>query len=459
MGRDRATETIDRKGLVVDEGGYPCLFLAVECDRPLAGPARFVLRGFKSLEVGRGARRSTKNDGQGRLSICIPDATISSAHAVVRRAGGGWELSDLGSKNGTAVNGERCSARMLEDGDLVETGQTLFFFRRTLPGAAEPLDASALAGKPRGMATLIPRLEEDFERIRAVAKGSLTLIILGESGTGKELLACAIHTLSARPGPFVAVNCGAIPASLIASELFGCRKGAFSGAAEDRPGLIRSAEGGTLFLDEVGELPPEAQVALLRVLQEREVLPLGATRQVSIDVRFLSATSRDLANLVAEGRFRPELQARLAGFICRLPPLAERREDLGLILTDRLRAHASENVRLSVEAARALWRYSWPGNVRELDQCVHAAALLAQGARIELAHLPEALQSWLKALPPSRKPAELSEEDTQRREQVLHLLQSHAGNISAVAREMGKERKQVHRWLERYGIDPASFRR
>jgi transcriptional regulator with GAF, ATPase, and Fis domain len=241
--------------------------------------------------------------------------------------------------------------------------------------------------------------------------------------------------------------------------LFGCRKGAFSGAAEDRPGLIRSAEGGTLLLDEIGEIPPEAQVALLRVLQEREVLPLGATRPVSIDVRFLSATSRDLACLVADGRFRPDLRARLSGFVCGLPPLAERREDLGLILADRLRAHATENVRLSLEAARALWRYSWPGNVRELDQCVHAAALLAQGERIGLAHLPEAVQSSLKALPPSRKPAELSEEDTQRREQVLHLLQSHAGNISAVAREMGKERKQVHRWLERYGIDAASFRR
>jgi DNA-binding NtrC family response regulator len=309
------------------------------------------------------------------------------------------------------------------------------------------------------MATLIPRLEEDFERIRAVAKGSLTLTILGESGTGKELLASAVHTLSGRPGTFVAVNCGAIPATLIASELFGCHKGAFSGAAEDRRGLIRSAEGGTLFLDEIGEIPPEGQLALLRVLQEKEVLPLGATRPVSIDVRFLSATSRDLTCLVADGRFRPDLQARLAGFVCRLPRLAERREDLGLILTDRLRAHATENVRLSLEAARALWRYAWPGNVRELDHCVHAAVLLAHGARIGLAHLPEPVQSSLEELPPSRKPSALSKEDTQRREQLLHLLQSHAGNISAVAREMGKERKQVHRWLERYGIDPASFRR
>src|SRR5262249_3010620 len=146
-----------------------------------------------------------------------------------------------------------------------------------------------------GFATLLPALEAEFARLRAVAAGDLSITIRGESGTGKELIATAIHGLSGRPGPFLALNCGALPANLVASELFGYRKGAFSGAEEDRPGVIRSAHQGTLLLDEIGELPPESQPALLRVLQEKEVLPLGATRPMPVDVRVVSATSRDLA--------------------------------------------------------------------------------------------------------------------------------------------------------------------
>jgi len=199
-------------------------------------------------------------------------------------------------------------------------------------------------------------------------------------------------------------------------------------------------------------------------LQEREVLPLGTTHPVKVNVRFLSATSQDLSEAVAGGRFRPDLHARLTAFTCRLPPLSRRREDMGLIVAELLRRHAGAEaplVTIAVEAARALWSYPWPGNVRELDNCVSAALLLARGGRIGLAHLPPEVRSQRES-EPSRSPGPrqrpLTNTQVQRRERLVALLKAHAGNVSAVARELGKERVQVQRWLKRFEIDARSFR-
>ena len=462
-----STISIDIDSPALLELTAPCLFLAFQCDRPTAPPQRYLLDGLGAVEFGRSHERGAEEVAEGnsaRLYVRIPDPTMSSVHAELRRAGGGWDLTDAGSKNGTLVNGKRCASRLLADGDLIEMGRTLFLFRRAIAVPSQSLHETLDRSIP-GMATLIPALVSEFDRVRAVAKGSINVTIVGESGTGKELLAGAIHRLSGRAGAFVAFNCGAVPPNLIASELFGYRKGAFSGAEEDRPGLIRSAEGGTLFLDEVGELAPESQVALLRVLQEREVLPLGTTRPIKVNVRFLSATSRDLLEAVASGRFRPDLHARLAAFTCRLPPLARRREDMGLIVAELLRRHAGETAQLitiAVEAARALWSYPWPGNVRELDNCVSAALLLARGGRIGLAHLPPEVRSPPESEPsrstgPLQRP--LTQTQVQRRDRLVALLEAHGGNVSAVARELGKERVQVQRWVKRFELDPRSFRR
>jgi DNA-binding NtrC family response regulator len=468
MAWPESTISIDTEAPNPLESTSPFLFLALECERPSAGPARYALEGLSAIEFRRGRERAaeqTASAGAARLLLRVPDATMSSAHAELRRAGGGWELIDVGSKNGTLVNGERISTRLLADGDLLEMGRTLFLFRRAVAVPGRPLPAEGPDRSTPGLATLIPSLEAEFDRVRAVAKGSISVSIVGESGTGKELLASAIHKYSDRLGSFVAFNCGAVPPNLIASELFGFRKGAFSGADEDRPGLIRSAEGGTLFLDEIGELAPESQVALLRVLQEREVLPLGTTRPVKVNVRFLSATSQELSEAVAAGRFRPDLHARLAAFTCRLPRLADRREDMGLILAELLRRHGGQrwdSITIAVEAARALWSYSWPGNVRELDNCVSAALLLAGGGRIALAHLPQEIRPRREGDPgAAEKPRSraLTPTQAQHRDRLLALLESHAGNVSAVARELGKERVQVQRWLKRFELDPRSFRR
>jgi transcriptional regulator of acetoin/glycerol metabolism len=247
------------------------------------------------------------------------------------------------------------------------------------------------------------------------------------------------------------VNCGAIPENLVESELFGYRKGAFTGALEDRPGLVRSADGGTLLLDEIGDLPLSAQAALLRVLQEDEVTPVGGTRPQKIDLRIVAATHRELQALARERKFRDDLLARLSGFVVRLPPLRERREDLGLLTAAILRK-ASVETPLSVEAARALLAYDWPGNVRELEKALQSAAVLSEGEAIELEHLPELLHTPKESGP-------LGAEEQGRRDELVTLLRQYAGNVTQVARKMGKARQQIQRWLRRYGLDALHFRR
>ncbi len=276
------------------------------------------------------------------------------------------------------------------------------------------------------------------------------MILEGETGTGKEVAARAIHALSGRRGDFVAVNCGALPAALVEGQLFGHRRGAFSGATEDRPGLFRAADGGTLLLDEVGELALPAQAALLRALEQREVLPIGATRPVPVDARVVAATHRPLDCLVEEGTFRRDLHARLAGLRLVLPPLRDRREDLGHLAAALLaRAGASPLPSIDPRATRALLAAAWPGNVRQLEKCLTAAAVLAGGGPIGLDHLPAELRG---------PPAASADEGAAQRDELVALLREHQGNVSAVARALGKARMQVQRWLKRYALDPEAFR-
>jgi transcriptional regulator with GAF, ATPase, and Fis domain len=308
-------------------------------------------------------------------------------------------------------------------------------------------------------------LAADLDRLGLVARSRVTVLVRGETGTGKEVIASAIHQLSGRAGRFIAVNCGALAESLVESELFGYRKGAFSGAAEDRPGLVRSSDKGTLLLDEIGDLPLSAQAALLRVLQEEEVVAVGATHPVKVDLRVVAVTHRDLDALVAEEQFRPDLLARLSGHTLSLPPLRERREDLGLLiatLVRKLAGDAASDVTFAPRAARALLLHRWPLNVRELEKCLSGAIVLACEGPIDLEHLPASLRDA-----PENEPAttaaspRLSKQEKERRlrDKLIALLEEHHGNVTAVAAAMGKPRTQVQRWLRRLGIDPASFRR
>jgi transcriptional regulator with GAF, ATPase, and Fis domain len=455
------TRTGHRRASTGDEAPY--LFLLFRCDAPLEGTARFRIGSADTVVLGRGDRANLTRDGSS-LRIDIPDGRMSGTHARLQRVLGEWMLEDAPSKNGTFIDGRRVDQTPLRDGAVLELGHSFLLFRTSLPAtAAELVEGRSLEQQAPALRTLSPRLQTELERLILVAQSRVAMLLCGETGTGKELAARAIHDLSGRTGAFVAVNCGALPATLVESELFGFRKGAFSGATEDRLGLVRSADGGTLFLDEIGDLPLSAQAALLRVLQEEEVQPLGATKPVRVDLRVLAATHRNLEALAAEEKFRTDLLARLSGYTLRLPPLRERREDFGLLVTTLLRRLAADTSKVSFtsDALRFMLLHDWPLNVRELEKCLAAALALAPDRRIDVEHLPESLRTKPQPKPEQRSgeaPPGLSEQDRQHREELIHHLREHRGNITAAAKAMGKPRTQVQRWLRRWNIDPLAFR-
>jgi DNA-binding NtrC family response regulator len=426
------------------------LFHVFACDAPMAPlSAACHLDGVDEVILGRGAPGTTIIDGDCRkLLLGFPDEWMSTRHARIERCMGGFWIADSGSKNGLLLNGDRTDGALLVDGDWIEAGHTLLRYRHgLLPPPAQSRDS-----RPGPLLTALPTLQDQSRRLEDIARSTVSLVLRGETGTGKEVVARAVHQLSGRPGELVAVNCGALPVTLVESELFGYRKGAFSSAVDNHLGLVRAADRGTLLLDEVGDLPLSSQAALLRVLQEREVTPLGSTHPVKVDLRIICATHHDLEARVALGQFRADLYARLSGYTLSIPPLRERREDLGLLTTALLRRIAPEHeVRFEPEAMRTLCRYDWPLNVRELEKCLASAVVLAKDGAVGLDQLSAALVAPAAAVP-------LQTHHAVRREQLTAALRSHRGNISAAARALGKARSQVQRWIRNYRLDPAQYR-
>ncbi|MCA9637850.1 MAG: sigma 54-interacting transcriptional regulator, partial [Myxococcales bacterium] len=361
----------------------PALVLIVESQRPLAGGAAYSLAGLARLTIGRGGDRLLSQGPDARLEL--PDPKISGRHALLEREAGGWRLRDCGATNGCLVNGVRVDEATLRDCDLLRLGGSFFRFR------ARQIEGASLASAPAlpGLATLVGQHHLQLSRLARVAATPIPVLLRGETGSGKEVVARAIHAASGR-GPFVAVNCGAIAPTLLESQLFGHVRGAFSGAIRDEPGFVRAADGGTLFLDEVAELPAPAQATLLRVLQQSEVVPVGATRPIRVDVRVLSATHQPLEAWMGDERFRRDLYARLAGFTHRLPPLRERLDDLGILLAALLsRRPDARPIQLRPEVVQAFLDHAWPLNVRELEQALTAAVALSPDGVIRLEDLPE----------------------------------------------------------------------
>ena len=328
---------------------------------------------------------------------------------------------------------------------------------RALMAENEALKARlADLGAPGGR-TLIgqsPAFRVLMETLRQAAAAHATVLLVGESGTGKELAARALHELSPRAsGPFVAVNCGAIPETLLEAELFGVEKGAFTGALARREGRFERAHGGTLFLDEVGELSLGAQVKLLRVLQEGEIERLGGSGPLSVDVRVVSATRRELPREVAESRFREDLYYRLNVVEVRIPPLASRREDVPLLADHFLRRFAAKNDKplrgFSPEALQALEEYAWPGNVRELEHAVERAVVLARGDVLEVGDLPESVRTGPRgAAGQVIIPIGTPMEEVERR--LIHETLRHTGGDKTMAaRLLGIAARTIYRKLER----------
>ncbi len=299
---------------------------------------------------------------------------------------------------------------------------------------------------------------EVMRMAEAVAATESTVLVTGESGTGKEVVARYLHDLSTRTdGPFLSINCGALPEGLLESELFGHVKGSFTGAVKDKSGLFTAAAGGTFFLDEIGETTQATQVKLLRVLQQREVIPVGATDAVPIDVRIIAATNRDLEEEIKRGNFRRDLFYRLNVIAIHLPPLRTRRDDIPLLAEAFLQgtgvARGEPAKRLSEDALEMLSEYNWPGNVRELENALERAVILSPGPVIGVTALPERLAERRAEPLVSERVTQNPTLETIERAYILWVLQSEQGNKTRAAETLGIDPSTLHRKLARYGVE------
>ncbi|WP_437573495.1 sigma 54-interacting transcriptional regulator [Sorangium sp. So ce887] len=433
--------------------------------------------------------------------IYIPTRTASRQHARIELRGGVWQLSDLGGRNGTIHNGEFVTEAVLAHLDEIRIGDAIFKFVESdaeayahyrIDGAYFDDPDSPEKVRPRFSTSRIVggyQSQRLAGRLREIARSELSVLILGESGTGKEIFAEQLHDWSGRRGPLQAVNCAAIPATLVEGELFGHRRGAFSGADRDRVGILRAAHQGTLLFDEIGDMPVEAQAKLLRVIQSKEITPLGAAQPEQVDVRIVAATHRDLDALQQAGAFRADLFARLNEFSITLPPLRERKEDMFSLCVALARRHGRPEVRPSMAFMVALLHHDFPYNVRELEALIKRWAATARGPELDLQDLSDEIRDRMRTYgarssAPPPPPADearttLIPEDgaalsavegayapkgtlpprTSPDEKALReLLVQQRGNVAAVARELGRDRAQVHRWLRRYNMNVDEFR-
>jgi DNA-binding NtrC family response regulator len=398
--------------------------------------------------------------------VVIDDPTVSRTHFTIVKDGERYVVKDLGSTNGTFVDGAQVKEAYLRPGAALEAGDVVMRFQpEQAPMQLAPSQNERfgeLVGKSLAM-------REIFALLERIAPTDATVLLIGETGTGKGEAAKAIHAVSPRAkGPFVVVDCGAISQTLIESELFGHEKGAFTGAHMSRPGAFERANAGTIFLDELGELRLDLQPKLLRVLENREVRRVGSNKVIEVDVRVIAATNRDLAKEVAAGNFREDLYFRLSVINIHLPPLRQRRDDIPHIIRAKLAdpeiVSKQGRKRFSAEAMSVLMAYSWPGNVRELMNVLSHVLTFADGDEIDVAHLPPRVQGDEKEAPLpfnehlSFKDAKEQILETFERKYIASVLKRCGGNISRAARESGLHRKSIERLVKKYNLDARAMK-
>ncbi len=391
----------------------------------------------------------------------LEHALISREHVRVTVEGASLLVEDLGSRNGTWLNGVRVGRAVAGAGDVVEIGPVLLLFYFA-PAAYSVRNSERIVGRSAAIGRVL-------DAIDAVARHATSVLLLGETGTGKELAAREIHEKSGRRGDFVGTNCASLPSGLLHGELFGHERGAFSGAVTGREGLFETAHKGTLLLDEIGDASPEVQAALLRVLQEKEVRRLGASRAIPIDTRVLAATHRPLEELTAKGGFREDLLARLSTFVIEIPPLRDRREDIPYLVVENLR-RLGERRFPHRTAALALLRAAYPRNVRQLEAAVErmvrrappedtelrlpedAAALLGPPVRpsspAPADNLPLPAPAPVPA-PVSRGPRPAFARD---KASLERLLEENGGNVTRAAEQLRVGRNTLYRWLREASV-------
>jgi DNA-binding NtrC family response regulator len=399
--------------------------------------------------------------GRGAVVFDEPfdDPAMSARHAEVRFQGAQAVVHDLGSAAGTRLNGATMrEPHALVEGDVLRLGDTMLVYtiRERAPACEERIPAEPeLTGATAS-------IEAVRRSVAAVAPHPRSVVVTGETGTGKEIVARLLHRRSGRAGPFVAVNCGGFTEGLLASELFGHVRGAFTGAVRDQQGLFRAARGGTLLLDEAGDIPLALQPTLLRVLETWEVRPVGSPRDVAVDVRVVAASNRELVTLVQQGRFRADLYARLAQWIIRIPPLRDRREDIPALSRALLGRLGAAGRSLTPDLEEALLVHPWPLNVRGLLNVLSIAAITTPaGQPLELGpEVRAALQDnriEYSVLPPDPPPphAPPLELDPVCLEELLRRF---GGRVAEMARHVGVSRPKLYRLLWSAELDPARFR-
>ncbi len=433
------------------------------------------LRGeTRVLDLGKGRTlavgRAIDND------VVVDDTSISRKHARLESRADGLYVVDCGSRNGVAVGGRRVrSEERVVAGDVVTMGPLEILVAGTAPGRSLAGDARE-AELPRGavdrraagedVIVADPNMVELYRTVRRLASLDTTVLVTGETGAGKEVVAQQLHALGPRSrGELVSINAAALPESLLEAELFGHERGAFTGADRKRPGVFLRAHGGTLFLDEIGEMPLTVQAKLLRVLETRRVLPLGASQEIEVDVRIIAATHRDLRAEVTAGRFREDLLFRVAGFTLVVPPLRERPAEIALLASQIAARLASRHGLSRVEIAPAtfdeLRRRRWAGNVRELKNAIEHAFVLAEDGVIRPEHLPANVGGPGVSGPPSASPPSVrpplgnairDQVASAERAAIEAALRETGGNQSAAARLLSISRRALLYKMERHGI-------
>jgi DNA-binding NtrC family response regulator len=436
---------------VLERDGYPCV-TATDGERALALLDRerpeIVLTDLKmprvdGMEV---LARALEVDPETVVIMITGHGTVESAVDAMRAGAFDYLLKPLPSNDVLRLAVQRAADRRR----LIEEN------RRLREPLAPRVGFDNVVGKSPAMTAV-------FDLVQKAARSEANILIQGESGTGKELIARAIHTQSPRAAEvFIPVDCAALPDALLESELFGYERGAFTGADRAKPGMIEVADRGTLFLDEIGELPQALQAKLLRALQERQIRRVGSTKFLDVDVRLVSATSRDIAEHVRKGEFREDLFYRVNVIAITLPPLRERAGDVALLAHHFLRRYGRNREQplsgMEPEALALLEAYAWPGNVRELQNVIERACALADGPTIRVRDLPEHVRGRGRpapAVPGQDLPLAEAREAWLRafaQEYLTDLIRRHGGNISRAAKTAGIDRKTLHRLLAKYGI-------
>lgn len=453
-----ATATLEPLVPFTDTADYP--------DSYQADPEARPVRGLYWIHGRNGFTPITRNLLIGRADhadVTLDTTHVSREHLSLELEGDTVTARDLGSKNGTFVNGQPISAQTLAHSAILRVGDTVALFWQE----RGPVEAGfrAIASGVYGGPTLARSLED----LRPVARSALSVVLVGQTGSGKEAIARAVHELSGRKGPLITVNCATIPEQLAEAQLFGHRRGAFTGALTSEMGYFRAAEGGTLFLDEVVELSLPVQAKLLRAVQESEYVPVGETRPIPANVRILCATQRALELSVERGSFRQDLAARLDGYQFHLPALVDRREDVPFLFRRFLdEAIGGQSPELSPRAVETLCLYPWPGNVRELVNTARQVALLRSGEpAIRYDHLPERLRHQTArpedgehaakretAASPPERPHDPDSPVAKLEEALL----SQRGNVQKAAQQVGISRGRAYRIIATGQVDVTKFR-